>query len=157
MTSWSPEQQNDPVLKFRVLVTCCLRFWFLLSNHRTLFWEENEDHLLISFPTDGETEAHRGKGPVRRQPVGQGSVRREPRAAARLVALNAGQGRWAHGPTGLGSGRRSLRLCSGRRAGGLSAESLTRLRPDHRTFLTFQVWLSRGRHWPCGRSGLTRL
>lgn len=54
------------MLKFRVLVTCRLRFWFFLSNYRTLFWEENGDYLLIFFLIDREIEVYRGKGFVRR-------------------------------------------------------------------------------------------
>lgn len=133
--------------------------------------------LLIPSVRDGETEAQKGRDLpevsqwVRAQ-LSQENPHTHPTAhPGSLLQCLAGTralggGRLPARPTlpqALALGAESQRLhpwaelaCPARGGGsGLSAESLTKLRPDHRTFLRFQVWLSRGWLWPCGgRSGL---
>ena len=129
--------QNDPVLEFRAqCLPSCDKSFFLEGNMHFIEWG---------------SRGPKGKRPARGQRVVQGTA--EPGAP-----WLEGRGGVAHIPRSPALGSGNLRLPPGLpvRDGRPSAESVPKRRPDHRTCLTFQVWLSRGRLWPCGRSGLNQ-
>lgn len=119
--------------------------WCLPSCDKSFFSEGNVDQVV-----EWGNRGPKGKGPASGQRVVQGTV--EP--AAPWLGGRAGV---AHIPRGPGSGLGEPEAAPTPQASWWpSAELVPRRRPDHRTFLTFRVWHSRGRLRPCGGSGLTQ-